>query len=379
MVQQQSGARRRAWWGGALALVAVASTLVPAPPAGAAASSRPEITDVAAERTESGQFEITWSTAPGARVTSIRWGSTPEKIDEVLVDDVAKGTTEVVVDDPSPGARPYFELRTADGARRTVAERRIPMQGEPNFRDLGGYETKDGRFVRWGQIYRSGELAKLTDADLATVEALGIKLVCDLRAPGEVAIGPDRLPAGVETVSIPITDDSQDPVAIRNAVLAGDVSALGAPGELLTDANAKFITEHSDAYATLMERLMDPAALPTNIHCTAGKDRAGVGAAIVLLTLGVPEKTVMEDFLLTNEYRTAATANTLKSLSALLDPQEVEVMRAILEVRPEYLQAALDTMKDEYGSVDGYLRKGLGITPKERARFQRLMLDDPNG
>jgi protein-tyrosine phosphatase len=381
MAAQQAGARRRGW-GGPLALVALAvmtSPWVLAPPAGAAGSARPEITEVGAERTDSGQYAITWSTAPGARVTSVRWGPTPGEIDAVLVDDVAKGTTEVVVDDPSPGARPYFELRTADGARRTVAERRIALEGEPNFRDLGGYETKDGRVVRWGQLYRSGELAKLTDADLATVDELGIKLVCDLRAPGEVAIGPDRLPAGVETVSIPITDDSQDPVAIRNAVLAGDVSALGAPGELLTDANAKFVTEHSDAYTTLMERVMEPAALPTNIHCTAGKDRAGVGAALVLLTLGVPEKTVMEDFLLTNGYRAASNANTLKSLSALLDPQEVEVMRGILEVRPEYLQAALDTMKDEYGSVDGYLRKGLGITPKERARFQRLMLDDPNG
>lgn len=377
MAAQQWRARRR-WGGGALVLVVLASTLVLASPAGAAGGARPEITDVTAERTD-GQYAITWSTAPGARVTSIRWGATPDRIDEVLVDRVARGTEQVVVDDPSPGHRPYFELRTVDGARRTVAERRIALEGEPNFRDLGGYQTQDGRFVKWGRLYRSGELPKLTDADLATVEDLGIKLVCDLRAPGEVAIGPDRLPAGVESVSIPIVDDSQDPVAIREAVLAGDVSALGAPGELLTEGNAKFVTDFSDSYATLMERVMDPASQPTILHCTAGKDRAGLGAALVLLTLGVPEKTVMEDFLLSNQYRAAANQRTLAQLAALLDPSEIEVMRSILEVRPEYLQAALDTMKEEYGSVDGYLRKGLGITPKERARFQKLMLDPANG
>ena len=377
---QQAGVRRRTW-GGALALMVTAtitSTGVLVAPAGAAGAARPEITGVTAERTDSGQYAITWSTAPGARVTSIRWGATPERIDEVLVDDVAKGTTEVVVDDPSPGARPYFELRSADGARRTVAERRIALEGEPNFRDLGGYETKDGRVVRWGRIYRSGELAKLTDADLATVDGLDIKLVCDLRSDGEVTIGPDRIPAGTETIHIPISDDSQDPVAIRAAVLAGDVSSLGAPGELLTEGNKKFVTEHTDDYAALMERVMDPDAQPTNLHCTAGKDRAGLGAALVLLALGVPEKTVMEDFLLTNEFRAAANAKTIGQLSALLDPSEIEVMKGILEVRPEYLQAALDTIEEEYGSVDAYMRKGLGITPKERAKFQKLMLDAPN-
>jgi len=359
--------------------VALATTTAVAVPAGAAAKDRAEITDAEVTRTDTGQLEIAWTTAPGARVTEITWGTDPESTDEVLVAEVEKGAEEVVVADPSPGARPYFALTTADGAQRIVAERRIALDGEPNFRDLGGYETADGRVVKWGRIYRSGELAKLTDADLATVEGLDIKLVCDLRSPGEVTIGPDRLPAGAESVAIPITDDSQDPVAIRNAVLAGDVSSLGAPGELLTEGNAQFVTEHTDDYAALMERVMDPAAQPANLHCTAGKDRAGLGAALVLLTLGVPEKTVMEDFLLSNEYRAASNEKTLSQLSALLDPSEIEVMRGILEVRPEYLQAALDAMDEEYGSVDGYLRKGLGITPKERARFQKLMLDDPNG
>ena len=122
---------------------------------------------------------------------------------------------------------------------------------------------------------------------------------------------------------------------------------------------------------------MDPAALPANLHCTAGKDRAGLGAALVLLTLGVPEKTVMQDFLLSNQYRAAANEKSLAQLTPLLDPSELEVMRSLLEVRPEYLQSALDAMKQRYGSVDAYLRKGLGITPRERAAFQQRMLDDP--
>lgn len=371
------GVGRRSVAAVALVTVVAVGGAVAAPPVGAGGAARPAVTEAAVERTDAGQYAITWATSGGQRVTSVRWGSSPDDLDEVLVAKVPKGTTEVVVDDPSPGTRPYFELRTSGGQRRTVAERRIPLEGQPNFRDLGGYETKDGRVVKWGRIYRGGELAELTDADLTALDGLDIKLVCDLRSDGEVEIGPDRLPAGAESVHIPIVDDSQDPVAIRAAVLAGDVSMLGAPGELLTEGNAKFVTDFSDQFATLMERVMDPASQPTNLHCTAGKDRAGLGAALVLLTLGVPEQTVMEDFLLSNEYRAEENAHTLETLSALLDPSELEVMRSLLEVREEYLQAAIDAMEDEYGSVDAYLRKGLGITPKERARFQRLMLEAP--
>ena len=304
----------------------------------------------------------------------VLWSNDPDHVTKVLVASVPRGEQTVTVDDPSPGKRPYFVLVGDDGSRTEVAERHIVLEGDPNFRDLGGYRTKDGRTVRWGRIYRSGELADLTDADLATVEGLGIKLVCDLRAPTEIAAGPDRTPAGAESIQIPVTDDSQDPVAIREAVLAGDVSGLGAPGELLTKAGRSFVTDFAPEYSKILARLMDPAYRPALVHCSAGKDRAGLASAIVLLTLGVPEKTVIQDYLLSNKYRSAENERAITGVQALLDPEEVDVIRSLVEVRPEYLQASLDTMRKKYGSIDAYLRKGLGITNAERARFQRQML-----
>jgi protein-tyrosine phosphatase len=124
-----------------------------------------------------------------------------------------------------------------------------------------------------------------------------------------------------------------------------------------------------------MDRLMDPDYRPATVHCSGGKDRAGLLSAIVLLTLGVPQETVMKDYLLSNTYRAAENAQTLTRLQALLDPQGIEVIKSLIEVRPEYLQAALDQMKQEYGSIDAYLRKGLGITKAEQKRFQRQMLE----
>jgi len=331
--------------------------------------------DATVERTAPDQLTISWSAPPGRAVTAVRWGDQPSDATTPLLDEVEQTTREVVVQDPSPGSRVYFALVSRGGDRTIVAERRLPLEGDPNFRDLGGYKTSDGRTVKWGRIYRSGSLDALTDADLAYLEGLGIKLVCDLRAPSEITIEPDRLPAGVEAVNIPLVDDSVDPVAIREAVLAGDVSDLGKPGELLIEGNRKFVTDFSDELSTMMTRVTDPRAQPAILHCSAGKDRAGLAAALVLLTLGVPQKTVMQDYLLSNDYRAEENERTLVSLRALLDPSEVEVIQALLEVRPEYLQAAFAAMKKKYGSIDAYLKNGLGITDEQRARFQRQMLE----
>ena len=333
------------------------------------------VTDATVERTAPDQLTISWQTPPGTRVTKVLWGNQPTGITTPLDTQLDAGTDQVVVTDPSPGTRPYFALVTSDGDKTVVAERRLPLEGESNFRDLGGYRTADGRTVKWGRIYRSGSLDALTDADLAYLDGLGIKLVCDLRAPSEITIEPDRLPAGAQTVNIPLVDRSVDPVAVREAVLAGDVSSLGKPGELLVKGTRKFVTDFSGELRQLMQRVMDRRFRPANLHCTSGKDRAGVAAAIVLLTLGVPQKTVMRDYLLSNKYRAAENERTLATLRALLDPSELEVMKAILDVRPEYLQAAFDAMKQKYGSIDGYIRKGLGISDRARARFQDQMLD----
>ena len=173
-----------------VALFATVATLVGTSPVIASAAAGPAVTSASVERTDTGQLKISWTTRKGVRVTSIRWGTTPEKTDQTLVASVPKGENNVVVDDPSPGSRPYFALATDNGAHRIVAERLVALEGDPNFRDLGGYTTTDGHTVRWGRVYRSGSIDKLTDADLTKIHALGIKLVCDLRAPSEIGSRP---------------------------------------------------------------------------------------------------------------------------------------------------------------------------------------------
>lgn len=250
-------------------------------------------------------------------------------------------------------------------------ERRVALEGQSNFRDLGGYATVDGRRVTRGVLYRSGELGRLTDDDVRVVERLGLRFVCDLRSRGEADEHVSRVVAGVVVERLPLYSDGPEEGEIAARIAQGD-STVVRP-DMLVEGNRAFVLGHASRFAQMMHWIMDPARRPALVHCTAGKDRAGFAAAVILWTLGVPDDVVYEDYLASNEYRATDTERALAAVAAL--GHDVELMRSILEVRPEYLAAAVDAMVDGYGSIDGYVRDGLGITDAQRRRFQDALLE----
>jgi protein-tyrosine phosphatase len=315
------------------------------------------------ERGETGSLTISWE-RDGADAVEVAWSPDPGDHDEVLA--TVSDASTVTVDDPVPGGRAFFTL-TAGGDAVTVAERRVPLAGAPNFRDLGGYETEDGGHVRWGQLYRSGALAELTSSDLNTLDDLGIALVCDLRSDGEVEEDPDPEVGSAEALRLAVTDESTDVQAITEAVLAGDMDAISP--DLLLDGMPAIATEFPESWRTMLERMADGASRPTIVHCSAGKDRAGWASALVLRALGVPEETVMEDYLLSNQNLAASNAATLDQVRPIvaaaqgIPEAEVDLgnLEALLTVRPEYLQAAFDAVAEEYGDFETYLTEGIGV------------------
>ena len=324
-------------------------------------------TEAWVDREADGSLTLAWQFDGEATPVDVLWGPDPDAIDQELT--TVDGATTVTVDDPAPGGRAYFRLETPE-AGVTVAERRIALAGTPNFRDLGGYETADGRHVRWGQVFRSGALVDLTPADRATVDALGIQLVCDLRSDSEVETDPDP-DLGAEALRLAVTDESVDVQAITDAVLVGDLDQISP--DLLLDGMPAIATEFPDAWRTLVQRVADEASRPTNVHCSAGKDRAGWASALILRALGVPEETVMEDYLLSNDYLAASNEDTLAQVRTVVagvqgvpeDEVDLSNLEALLEVRPEYLQAAFDAVDEQYGSFEAYLTDSLGLTQAE--------------
>ena len=210
--------------------------------------------------------------------------------------------------------------------------RHIKLEGEPNFRDLGGYKTADGRTVKWRQVFRTGELGKLTDADVDQLDELGLKTVVNFLLPEEIEQhGPDRLPPGVELIHDPITGERSAELSLvaQSAISSGDFEQL--PAEINFDIHAILMEEAQAQYAELLRTLADPEKRPIAFHCSHGVHRTGTAAAILLSALGVPWETVREDYVLTNEVRQETTEETLVQLRQMaatannIAPEDVDM------------------------------------------------------
>ncbi|CAM4189348.1 tyrosine-protein phosphatase [Paenibacillus tarimensis] len=256
-------------------------------------------------------------------------------------------------------------------------DRMIPYEGVHNFRDMGGYETVDGRRVKYGLFFRSAELHGLTPGDLEHLQTLGIKTVLDYRHEEEAARKPNPAIAGAAYECIPaLAVDPSVPVSAAGSIeelLAGGLPAAFGP-DMLAGFYAKLPFRNA-SYQRLMAVIQEPARLGLLHHCAAGKDRTGVGSALILLALGVPEETVMADYLLTNEGLASFTAAIKARLAPHLDEQGLLSFEAMMAAKPAYLEAALDAIKGRYGSYDAYFKQEFGLTPERRDKLRAYCLE----
>ncbi|MEH6376807.1 tyrosine-protein phosphatase [Streptomyces sp. KLMMK] len=243
-----------------------------------------------------------------------------------------------------------------------------------NLRDLGGIALAGDSAVRPGLLLRSGQLDRLDPAADPAVAALGIHTVVDLRTEHERAERPDQVPDGARLIVADVMADS----AAARAAAGDDVparldSVLGSPAiaeehlgngkaeKLLCESYRSFVSSESAcaAYGRLLSALAEPDCGPLLFHCTAGKDRTGWAAAVILLLLGADEEAVRAEYLAVNPaVRTAFTPLIDRFTTAGGDP---EIADAILGVRSAYLTAALEEMDRAHGGVEAYVRDGLGL------------------
>ncbi|MFI0350535.1 tyrosine-protein phosphatase [Actinomadura sp. 9N407] len=285
-----------------------------------------------------------------------------------------------------PARRWFFEIapRRSDRAHGQIAgARHIATQGADNLRDLGGYETTNGHRVRWGLVYRSDDLAGLTDAGVRTLSSLGLATAVDFRGQEEIdSAGPNRLAAGTAAVHLPLLDESGNALsaAIQRALASGDPSVIeemlgdGKAVQIPLDGFRRLATDSvaQQGFKDVLQRLGDGAQTPLLYNCTAGKDRTGAMSAVILRLLGVPEKTVVEDFLLSNQYLAASHERTYAHLAG--KGIDIELIRPLMEQRAEYLEAFFDGVRAEYGSFDRYVRDGLGLDRSTIAGVRRALL-----
>ncbi|WP_049868518.1 MULTISPECIES: tyrosine-protein phosphatase [Paenibacillus] len=250
------------------------------------------------------------------------------------------------------------------------------LEARLNMRELGGFISADGRQVKEGVLFRSGELHGLTAAEAAYVESLGLAAVCDLRTEEKSSSKPNPELKGVRLVSLPVIGGEFSLSEMPR--LLQQWKDEGGKGNPILEIYRRFVTDSQAlaAYRGLMQVLLQAEGRPVLWNCTLGKDRTGFAAAVVLLALGVPEAAIAADYMRTGENRREANEAILRQASAFLnDESHLELVRTVLAVREEYIQAAFDEIRRVHGTAEAYLRDGIGLTEPQLKQLRDRYLE----
>jgi protein-tyrosine phosphatase len=278
---------------------------------------------------------------------------------------------EITIANPDASARHYFYLKSEGGDSIMLAERKIHLLGSPNFRDLGGYPSRDGRHLRWGKIFRSGKLSTLGREDIAAINRLGLTLVCDFRQVIEQQLDPSQLgdKQGTALHGLAIAPGSTED--FMSNLLDGIIDLEDSMAFMQT-MNRDFVINHLHQYARMFELMLEQEH-KVLIHCAAGKDRTGFAAALILDVLGVEEEAIIEDYLLTNQY--FPVDEELERLSKAFTDRSgksipEKIMRPLLEVHPDYIKACFHEIDQRYNSRQHFYQTALGLD-KEKTETLR--------
>ncbi|MFT4205423.1 MAG: tyrosine-protein phosphatase [Chitinophagaceae bacterium] len=275
-----------------------------------------------------------------------------------------------------PRRRESFLLVVVCIAACTIAraqEREVILQGTYNFRDIGGYPTKGGKKIKWEKLYRSAFLTGLTAEDLDILQSRKVARVIDFRGPKEIAFAPDKLPQGTQHIvlsagSVNDGPDDWEDMANEMKTKTEDESEQGAYNYY------RNVSSFADRYRPMFEQMLKlPQDSALVFHCVGGKDRTGIAAALIQYVLGVDYKDIMSDFELTNQYR----ARYNKEISELLVRKYgVSPDRAKLYglAKAKFLQASFDALAKQYGSLDLFVKNGLGLDDSKIAKLKAMYL-----
>ena len=262
-------------------------------------------------------------------------------------------------------------------AAQRSEHRLLNFEGISNFRDLGGYATSDGRTVKWGRLYRSGTLAHATPADLNAVRQLQLTTLIDFRSAAEKEEEPNRLPDPTEfaVVEIPTLDGGDNSVAeeVMQRIETGDFADFD-PDSFMLAANQQFAATYTPKYREFMQTVLAANGTPVAWHCSAGKDRTGFAAAILLRILGVPTETVLNDYMLSKQYAVDARRNDLRLLRLFKGKEAADKLGSLLGVERAWLEAGFSEIDERYGSFDRYVSEGLQLSAADIAALRKHLL-----
>lgn len=336
-------------------------------------SGTPPIISVVCEENSVGNSVIKWETIPMLKGRVKVYASTsPTLITEdypVGISKISAGKVTIITDDPS---RRYYYLMVFNNKYRVkVATRNVNISGIQNFRDLGGYKSFDtGKIISWGMLYRSAQIDSIPPCSLRELKNMGIRTLIDLRSEEEIHSSP-QLPDGeFKIVHIPISTGNVN--KILRGIQQGKIKS-DAIHRLVEQMNRKLVTNYHKEFRTLFTVLLNRDAYPVVIHSTSGKGRAGIVSALLLAALGVDEDVIMSDYRLSNDYFNIPQAS---KYGYALSTNSQEAITTLYSAKEEFLNAAEDQIRSKYGSMQAYLRKGIGLSAEEIEQLRSILLVD---
>jgi protein-tyrosine phosphatase len=257
-----------------------------------------------------------------------------------------------------------------------VLEGLLPLTGAVNFRDMGGLKTTDGRRVKKGLLFRAAELTGLTEEDILSLEGYRIKRVFDYRRESEAVRKPD--PSIGTAINERVSVMSEDNITTNMFTKDDDFNK-----EYYSRFTVeRFLKVYSDmpiknaSFKQLMTHLKSPEEnLPLVHHCTGGRDRTGVGAMLILMTLGVPYQTVLEDYLMSNQALENHHNKIFEKASQFFSTEEFVRLKDAFPLREEYLHATRDSIFRTYGDFDTYLAEEYEISAEIREKIKNYCLE----
>jgi protein-tyrosine phosphatase len=253
-----------------------------------------------------------------------------------------------------------------DTTSPALADRQLPLSGAVNFRDLGGIPTSDSGCVKRGLVFRSDHLSRLSKHDHLILQRLQFKNVCDLRSIREQHRAPDLLPrdGSIRLHSLPVQDRMFDPATAIDRLKAGDDNWLSM--DFLIGLYQRYLDDFGPVWGNVLSLIASSHHLPLVFHCTGGKDRTGICAALLLMFLGVQEEDILSDHILSD----TCNAKRLEPIFAKFATFGVAPEKAAyyLQAPIEPLAAMFDHLKITYGTIEDYLVK--------KANLDRAVLTD---
>lgn len=315
-----------------------------------------------------GSFELQWHIEPPQRVSV--WQAL-ESADFTKVDETEAATLTVAA--TASHARHHFKLKAEHGAEQILTQRRFKLDGAPNFRDFGGYQSQFGGTVKWGKLFRSGRLSALSKADFELLHSLGIHTIYDLRQHGELKLDPTVLPEAspIQIRHLPIVPGNYQ--GLIKKMLSEPLSKSDAEKAMLEVFGA-FVTDQTEHFKQVVDHLSHYDE-PLLVHCSAGKDRTGATAAFILLLLGVSRDDILKDYLLTARYYPSNNefSHIEKSMGFKFDSDSAAM--PLMSVTVENLAQLFNAIDENFASEAAFFEQALGIDQSARESLLKRWLD----